>query len=279
MSASPSDIAAVLDGSAQWAIVQGDCLDILPTLPDRSVAHVIADPPYSEHVHTKSRAGARKVSLASGDGRVRRADISRAVDFGFANISPEERREVSGEIARLVTRWALVFSDVESSHLWRETLCGAGLDYARTGAWVKQCATPQFSGDRPAVGYEAITICHPKGRKRWHGGGSHAVWFHRIVLDNGEKGNELRCHPTQKPLSLMLELVELFTDPGDLILDPYAGSGTTGVACLRLGRRFIGIERDPVHVKTARERLEAESSGLTLKAARAGQVAMFGGGA
>ena len=73
----------------------------------------------------------------------------------------------------------------------------------------------------------------------------------------------------------MLELVELFTDPGDLLPDPFCGSGTTGVACLRLGRRFIGIEKDAKYAAIARERLEAETNGLSLRDARAGQIGMF----
>jgi site-specific DNA-methyltransferase (adenine-specific) len=73
----------------------------------------------------------------------------------------------------------------------------------------------------------------------------------------------------------MLELVELFTDAGELVLDPFCGSGTTGVACLRLGRRFIGIEKDEGFARIATERLEAESQGLTLRAARAGQMPLF----
>ena len=84
-------------------------------------------------------------------------------------------------------------------------------------------------------------------------------------------------HPTQKPISLMMWVLELATKPGDLVLDPFCGSGTTGVACLRLGRRFIGIERDEKYHAVAVERLEAESKGLTLRDARAGQLPMFGG--
>ena len=85
------------------------------------------------------------------------------------------------------------------------------------------------------------------------------------------------AHPTEKPLSLMIELVSLFTDPGDLVLDPYAGSGTTGVACMRLGRRFAGAERDDRYHALAKERLDAEASGISLQASRAGQQSLFGG--
>jgi site-specific DNA-methyltransferase (adenine-specific) len=82
-------------------------------------------------------------------------------------------------------------------------------------------------------------------------------------------------HSTEKPIALMLELVRLFTDPGELVIDPFAGSGTTGVACVRLGRRFAGAELDPAMAKIARERLAAETDGLSLGAARAGQTPLF----
>ena len=99
------------------------------------------------------------------------------------------------------------------------------------------------------------------------------MWTHGHQSD----GPNARVHETQKPESLMLELVELFTDPGDIVLDPFCGSGTTGVACLRLGRRFIGIEKDAKYAAVARERLTAESQGLSLRDARAGQLSLLGG--
>ena len=86
-----------------------------------------------------------------------------------------------------------------------------------------------------------------------------------------------KVHPTQKPIALMVWTIEQLTDPDDLVLDPFCGSGTTGVACLRLGRRFIGIEKEATYAAVARERLEAESQGLSLRDARAGQLPMFGG--
>lgn len=143
----------------------------------------------------------------------------------------------------------------------------------RVGHWIKLGATPQFTGDRPATGSEAIVIAHPKGRKKWNGGGTHAVWPFPIVTGINPERTE---HTTQKPLDLMLKLVDLFTDPDDLVLDPFCGSGTTGVACLRLGRRFIGVEMSERYAAIAVERMRAEQSGLSLTAARAGQLALFG---
>ncbi len=68
-------------------------------------------------------------------------------------------------------------------------------------------------------------------------------------------------HPTEKPVGLMQYLVEMHTDHGDVVFDPFMGSGTTGVACILTGRRFIGIERDPKHYATALERIRREIEG------------------
>lgn len=74
------------------------------------------------------------------------------------------------------------------------------------------------------------------------------------VLRDSEVGGE-HYHPTQKPVSLMMWLLEEYTKPGDLILDPYMGSGTTGVACMRLGRQFIGIEKVANYYEIAEKRI------------------------
>jgi len=68
-------------------------------------------------------------------------------------------------------------------------------------------------------------------------------------------------HPTQKPVALLRRLIEATAPAGGLVLDPFSGSGTTGVAALRLGRRFLGIEQDPTWLALSRARLEAESDG------------------
>jgi site-specific DNA-methyltransferase (adenine-specific) len=228
------------DPEAGIVLYLGDCRSILPELGP--VDHVITDPPYSEYVHSKSRRGS---DLDDG--------ISRARDFGFDAITPAVMCAASTALARLARRWVLVFSDVESSHRWRGALEKSGLEYARTGAWVKLNPTPQFTGDRPAIGFESVTICHPRGRKRWNGGGRPAVWNHAIVINRSHA--DPRLHTAQKPLPLMRELVELFTDPGETILDPFAGSGTTGLAAKQLGRKAILIEQSEEYCRVAVERL------------------------
>lgn len=236
-------------------LYHGRAEDVLPTL--EQVDHFIADPPYSEHVH-----GAARSSIMRSNDRGGRygADVRRNVDLGFAHLTVELRDFLAAEAARLTSRWVLVFSDTESAHLWAEALEDQGLDYVRTGAWVKRGSTPQFSGDRPATGFESVTICHPKGRKRWNGGGAHAVWDVPIVLNRARSAKSERVHPTQKPLALMAALVQQFTDPGEVILDPVAGSGTTGVAAKRLGRRAVLVEEQEAHCEAAAARLTRETT-------------------
>lgn len=233
-------------------LYHGDAQALLPAFGQ--VDHIITDPPYSEHTHGNIRSAKM---LANDRGGRYGADTRRNVDLGFGHLTDDLRQTCAAQFARLARRWVLVFSDVESDHLWRDDLTANGLDYVRTGAWIKVGSTPQFSGDRPATGFEAITIAHPKGRKRWNGGGKHAVWTFPIVLDRGRTGG-VRLHPTQKPHELMQTLVTEFTDPDDIILDPFAGSGTTGWAAKMLGRRAVLIEQDEAHCEVIAKRLDVD---------------------
>jgi site-specific DNA-methyltransferase (adenine-specific) len=221
----------------------GDCLDPaigLASLADGSVDHVISDPPYEAEAHTQQRR------VKHGGGGLEMEPLL------FEPMSHETRIESARQIARVVRRWAIVFCQVEAAMEWACALTKAGLVYRRTGIWVKPDGMPQYSGDRPGMGYESIVISHAPGSSTWNGGGRHGVWtFNKI----GEFDRNRTGHQTQKPLALMEALVRDFTDEGELVLDPFAGSGTTGVACKRLGRRFIGWERDPAHHAVAEKRI------------------------
>jgi site-specific DNA-methyltransferase (adenine-specific) len=228
-----------------WTLHHGDCLAGMATLPDRSVDVVITDPPFSDHVHKKIRSG------RNGG----QAGISAPVALDFAHLSDATMTACAEHFARLSRRWVLVFSDVESTHLWRAAIVVAGLEYIRTGIWRKTVHTPQFTGDRPAPGYETFVLAHRKGRKRWNGGGRSGV-YDFASEGQGAHGAK-RVHETQKPLALMDALVRDFTERGELVLDPFAGSGTTGAACVRAGRRFVGWEQDERYHALASRRLDA----------------------
>ena len=219
-------------------VVEGDAFDVLPSLPDGFCDHVITDPPYAEKTH----AGARTTRPGIG--------LTTVPIVTFASIDDDAFLSLCRESVRVATRWVLMTCD------WRHATRAESempKEYIRCGVWVKPDGAPQFTGDRPGVGWEAVLMLHRKGRKQWNGGGHHAVWSCGVQRDNS--------HPTQKPLKLVREWVRLFTDPGDLIIDPFAGSGTTGVAAIAEGRRAILIEKEPRYADIARRRV-AEALGL-----------------
>jgi 16S rRNA G966 N2-methylase RsmD len=262
----------VVEGRARWAVVRADNADVLPLMSEKCVAHVITDPPYSRDLYLRFRSNSRaRMTKLSPTGKKMKTPAYLALANEKIGAVDDIVERCGPDFVRLAARWVLAFHDAESGHLWREAF---GRAYVRAGVWVKPNPVPQISGDRPGQGFEACSIAHRPGRKRWNGGGLPAVWTHCALQGNWteRQGND---HPCPKPLELMLELVELFTDPDEVILDPFAGSGTTGVACIRLGRRFIGIERDEKYAAIARERLAAEERGLSLRDARAGQTSIF----
>lgn len=215
-----------------------NCLDALPTIG--IVDAVIADPPYEKEAHRAMRR--TQASIKTG--------IS--VDLDFAAITDDIRVEVARLTTTLCNGWSMFFCQAEAAGAWRDALEAAGAKYKRTMIWVKPDSSPQFNGQMPAMGYESIPLAWcGKGHSSWNGGGRRGVFTH---LTN--QPDRHGVHQTEKPVPLMAELVSLFTSPNDIVLDPFMGSGTTGVACAKLGRRFIGIEIEPKYFDIACHRIE-----------------------
>lgn len=233
-------------------LYHGDCLVVLESVAP-FVEHCITDPPYFRDVYV--RASAPKTKVGSGTPERLGASLKKlaAGDIGCAD---EVVAPLAELIACLVKRWTVIFSDVENCHRWRSALEARSLRYVRTGAWVKPDAMPQMSGDRPAVGFEPCTIAHAPGPMRWNGGGGLAVWTHFVA-----KGEARPDHECPKPLPLMVELVADFTDEGDTILDPFCGSGQTGVAAKKSGRRAVLIDNREHCCEVAARQLEATEPG------------------
>jgi len=249
-------IEQVLGGERQWCVIHADNGDVLPTIPDKGVTHVITDPPFTSRTSKNAR---------TNNNWKPQSEAHAFIDFD--GVTPAD---FVAQFLRITDRWAVAFCALEQ--LGEYAAAAGERQWVRAGVWGKPDGAPQFTGDRPAQSAEGIAIMHRPGKKRWNGGGSRGLWLNSVVQSRAEFE-----HPTPKPVDLMLKLVEQFTDPGDLVLDPFCGSGTTGVACIRLGRRFIGIEKDAKYAAVAQGRLEAEAQGLNLRDARAGQLPMFGG--
>jgi predicted RNA methylase len=240
----------------EHVVYLSDCLgpEGLCTLPDKSVDHVITDPPYEAEAHTLQRR-TKSTFVGSATSGEKTGMLPAIKPISFSPITPEIRELVAAEMSRVARRWVIVFCQAEAVADWRDALVTGGASYRRACVWVKPDGQPQLTGDRPGMGYESIVCAHAAGRSRWNGGGKHGVYtFYKQAANDSALGVE---HPTRKPVPLMEALVRDFTDPGEVVLDPFAGSGTTGVACKRLGRGFIGFERDPKYHAIAVKRIAA----------------------
>jgi len=214
-------------------IYHADCREVLPNLD--VVDHVMTDPPYSEDTH----AGARTFTETSNRGP--------KLLVNFMSINPSVINEILSQIK--ARRWGLLTVDWQHV-LPLKQLPPKGWKFVRHGIWVKPNPMPQLTGDRPGSGWEAIAILHSdlSSHMQWNGGGIPAVWVHNKIT--------AKFHPTGKPEPLLQEWVKKFTDPGETILDPFAGSCTTLVAAKQFGRRAIGIEIEEKYCEIGAKRLQ-----------------------
>jgi site-specific DNA-methyltransferase (adenine-specific) len=214
----------------------GDCLEILPTLGE--VDHIISDPPYEDELH-------------NAVGRIRRNDGRKMIDdLGFSGVNTR-RKDIADATVQISSGWLILFSLAEGVRAWRDDIQAAGAKWDTCLAWVKPDASPRFNGQGAARGFEcAITAWCGSGYRKWNGGGKRGIYTHCV---NTNRHGE---HPTEKPVPLMSEIVRDYTQHAQTILDPFMGSGTTGVACAKLGRKFIGIEIKPKYFDIACKRIE-----------------------
>jgi site-specific DNA-methyltransferase (adenine-specific) len=217
----------------------GDSLLIMPTLG--KVDHILSDPPYEASLH------AAKVT----DSKLRKDSGPELQAIPFSAID-EIREPFVAAAAEACGGWFIAFCTIEGAAKWADAINPSPMKYKRACVWVKPDSTPQLNGQGPAQGAEVFVCAWAgKGVARWNGGGKRGVYTH--LVNNSERTGE---HPTEKPRRLMSELVADFTNPGELICDPFMGSGTTGVAAVMAGRRFIGIEKDATYFELACKRIE-----------------------
>lgn len=216
----------------------GSCLDILPQIDP--VSHVICDPPFEAEAHRDIRRTHKSIKSGVSAG------------LGFSAITEDMRNLLAKWGTKNTSGWCIYFCQVEAVSIWRDAIESYNGKYKRACVWIKPDSSPQFNGQMPAQGYESI-VCQwaGEGHSRWNGGGRRGVFSH-----NTNNPDREGTHPTEKPISLMKELVILFTNLGDVVCDPCMGSGTTGVACAKMRRKFIGIEIDPTYFDIACKRIE-----------------------
>ena len=248
---------------SSWQVIEGDCLEVMREFPDGSCDMVFTDPPYGHNNNNNGDLIARREAA-----------------LGQEAAPEEEWRPIAndGPEANDLFRAAL-------PHLYRLLqpgccccccCCGGGgpdPQFARWSLWLDEAFAP---GKKASGGFKQAVI--------WDKGPMGMGWHYRrsyeVVLVGEKPGAACRWfdetnaveniirpgiapkiipsreqHPTEKPWQLAAHFIALHTQPGDTVLDPFCGSGSTGVACMILGRNFIGIELSPTYAAMARDRI------------------------
>ena len=242
-------------------VVAGDCIEVMEALPEGSVDLIFADPPYNLQLK----------------GDLHRPDNSRvdAVDdawdqfSSFAAYDDFSRRWLSAARRLLKPTGAIwVIGSYHNVFRLGASLQDLGFWILNDVVWRKSNPMPNFRGKRftnahetliwaakseaakYTFNYEALKALNEEVQMRSDWLLPLCTGHERLKDDNGDK-----AHPTQKPESLLHRVLVGTTKPGDVVLDPFFGTGTTGAVAKKLGRHFIGIEREEAYIEVARKRL------------------------
>src|SRR5512140_2188445 len=265
-----------LPGTAErgrgWALVQGDCIEALESLPPHSIDAAFADPPYHLSNGGTTCQGGRRVSVDKGGW-----DASHGISADHA-FQARWLSAVRRALKPSGTLWVSGTQHVIFSIGY--ALQELGFHLLNTVTWYKPNASPNLAcrffthsteillwaspqKARPLAhrfNYQEMKVRNGGKQMRdlWQiceqplPGGEQVVWG---IPTPGPREKAHGRHPTQKPLALLERVLAASSSPGDLVLDPFAGSGTTGIAALRAGCRFLGIEREPDYVELSARRL------------------------
>jgi len=224
----------------------GDCRDILPTLADESIDMIWTDPPYGHGNH-------------DGDFNARLNEHRGIADQPIANDGADEMRAVVDAMLTEASR--LLKADCcccccccggggpRPTFAWvADRMDRAGLSFFHSVIWDK--VNPGL-GWRYRRQHEMVMVAHRAGGKLlWRDQKRASPNIYQQMPPRN------RVHPNEKPVEMVGHFLDLHSAPGQVVLDPFMGSGTTGVAAARMGRTFIGVEMDEGHFDTACRRID-----------------------
>ena len=243
-------------------VLVGDCIELMSSLPAGSIDMVFADPPYNLQLGGELLRPDNSRVDAVDDDWDKFADFSRYDKFTRAWLKAA-RRLLKPE----GTLW--VIGSYHNIFRIGTALQDEGYWLLNDIVWRKSNPMPNFRGRRFTNAHETMIWCAKSREQKAYTFNYDAMkalnddlqmrsdWV--IPICNGNErlkdGTGAKAHPTQKPEGLLHRVLLATTKPGDLVLDPFFGTGTTGAVAQRLGRRWIGIERDAEYAALARQRL------------------------
>lgn len=218
-------------------LILGDCFDVMPGLGRFDA--VVTDPPFSERTHRGHDAGASEGS-----------DGAKRAKLGYSALTEGAATDLARQFSELCSGWTVWITDATLAPTISKALeaCGryvfAPLPFYQPGRSVR------LIGDGPSSWTDWIVVSRTAAQVRWG------------TLRGGYIAGEGWADKHRmggKPLPLMLQMIEDYTRPCHAVLDPFMGSGTTLVACQRLGRQGTGIEIDPDYFDVACRRVDEEA--------------------
>ncbi len=243
-------------------ILLGDCIELLGALPERSVDLVFADPPYNLQLRQELwRPNMTRVDAVDDD-------WDRFDDFqDYDHFTRQWLAACQRVLKDNGTIW--VIGTYHNIYRLGAILQDLGYWILNDVVWIKTNPMPNFRGVRFTNAHETLLwACKFKGAKYTFN--HHAMkalnddlqmrsdWVIPICTGSERvKVDGKKAHSTQKPEALLYRIILAASNPGDVVLDPFFGSGTTGVVARRLGRHWIGIEKDPAYVQVAQDRMQA----------------------
>lgn len=246
-------------------IYQGDCRDVMSRLPEKSVDLIFADPPYNLQL----RGDLFRPNLTLVD----------AVDDKwdqFSSFSDYDifTREWLTECKRVLKDTGTIWVIGSYHNIYRvgSIIQDLGFWILNDVVWVKTNPMPNFRGVRFTNAHETLLWCKKNQEQKKYTFNYHAMknvnedkqmrsdW--ELALCTGSERIEVngeKLHTTQKPEALLYRVILSSTNPGDIILDPFFGTGTTGAVAKKLGRHFVGIEKEQPYIDGAQRRIESIS--------------------
>jgi modification methylase len=244
-------------------IYHGDCREVLATLPASSVDLIFADPPYNLQLQRELRRPNQSVVDAVDD-----------VWDQFEDFAAYDRftREWLAACRRVLRDTGAIWVIGSYHNIYRVGALMQDLGFWMLNdiVFVKTNPMPQFRGVRFANAHETLLWCKKSRDQKRYTFNYHALkdmnegkqmrsdW--ELPICSGAerlRANGEKLHSTQKPEALLYRVLMASSNPGDVVLDPFFGTGTTGAVAKKLGRRFVGVEREERYVQAARARIEA----------------------
>jgi len=236
----------------------GDCLEVMSELQENSIDLIVTDPPYGLNYNDGDLANYRERAfgghIESMEARPIVGDDQETADLVFRDFLRRSKHLLKrgaccccccggGGPKPLFARWTLYMDEeigFKQAVVWVKPGLGMGIQFRRS--------------------YEFVLIAQNGSPTRvWNGGKTTSnAWVIPKIIPSGDQ------HPTQKPKALMAKQINLFSNTGDLVLDPFIGYGTTAVACEDLKRCWIGVDISEECCEVAAKRIEASRRQLKL---------------